>query len=94
MRPEEIEELNGPQRELAGELYNRIKRENLSHEFSGKRKLMFLSGPDDSDTVKLSGPIANDKRGKNGNLTPFTYGHRYADLESLKKAHRTSELEQ
>ena len=68
MRPEEIKELNGPQRDLAGELCNRIKRENLSHEFSGKRKLMFLSGPDDSDTVKLSGPIANDKRGKNGNL--------------------------
>ena len=88
----DIDALDDYQRKLAEELYARIKRENRGSEFGGQHKWMFLSGPDDAETVKLNSPVANDKKDKNGNLTPFTYGHGYADLESLKKARWTSEL--
>ena len=88
----DIEEIDGHQKELVEELRERIEREGRRDEFHGSHKLMFLSEPDDEETVKLSRPVANDKKDKNGNPTPFTYGQGYVDLESLKKARRTSEL--
>ena len=89
---EDIEKLDGRQRNLAEELHKKVERENWLSEFGGQHKWMFLSGFDDAETVKLSNPVANDKKNKNGNPTAFTQSHTYADLESLKKARWTSEL--
>ena len=91
---EEIESLGSNQRILAEELQKKIVHQKQSHEFSQAFKVMFLSEPDNDDTVKLVGPIINDKTDKNGKPTPFTFGQpRYVTLESLKKARKTSELE-
>ena len=65
----------------------------MSHQFPLQSdKLMFLIGPEDAETVKLSAPISNYQKDKNWNPTPFTYGQRYVDAESLKKARATNEL--
>ena len=82
---EDIEKLDGRQRNLAEELHKKVERENWLSEFGGQHKWMFLSGFDDAETVKLSNPVANDKKNKNGNPTAFTQSHTYADLESLKR---------
>ena len=94
MDSKEVESLGGGQKRLAKKLQNRIKHHKQSREFGQAFKVMFLSSPTDDDTVKLENPIINDKRDKNGNPTPFTFGQpRYVTLKSLRKARRTSELE-
>jgi hypothetical protein len=94
-RREEFASLDGYQKKLAEEL--REKSNFLPQHswfLSTLWKFMFLTGPGDNETVKLPGPIANDKKDKNGNPAPFTYGKaRYVTLESLQKARKTSELE-
>ena len=90
---EEIAFLEGSQKRLAEELQEKIDHHKLSHEFGQAFKVMFLSEPGDDETVKLKGPIINDKKDKNGKTTPFTFGQpRYVTLESLEKASKTSEL--
>jgi hypothetical protein len=92
LEQDQIEKLKGHQKELAEGLVNKIGRHKQDHEFRGQYKIMFLTGPDDSKTVKPAEAIINDKEGKNGNPVPFTYGARYVTLESLKSAGKTSEL--
>ena len=93
-QPEQIEFLDDSQKRLANELRDRIDCQKQGHEFGQAFKVMFLSGPSDDETVKLKRPIANDKKDKNGKLTPFTFGQpRYVSLKSLEEASRTSELE-
>ena len=93
MDPEEIESLGDSQRRLAEQLRERISHHKQGHEFGQAFKVMFLSGPTDDETVKLTNPIVNDKKDKNGRPTPFTFGQpRYVTLESLKNAQLTSEL--
>ena len=93
MRQQEaIKSLDDHQKGLAEELRKTIGRLNRWHEFNGRFKIMFLTGPDDDETVNRKEPIKNDKQGKSEKLVPFTYGARYVTLESLKSARKTSEL--
>ena len=93
-KKEETESLEAGARRHAEELRQRIDYHKQGHEFSRAFKVMFLSGPTDDETVNLAKPIINDKRDKNGDPTPFTFGQpRYVTLKSLQKASRTSELE-
>ena len=90
----EIESLEESQRRLAEELRESIYIHDEIHQFGGARKVLFLSGPEDDETVTLERAIINDKKDKNGKPTPFTFGQpRYITLESLKWASTTSELE-
>ena len=92
--PKEIESLEGSQKRFAKSLRNRIDYHKQWHEFGQAFKVMFLSKPNNDETVKLENPIVNDKKDKNRNPTPFTFGQpRYVTLKSLRKARRTSELE-
>ena len=93
-QPGEIESLEEDQRRLARELREKIYSQNAVHGYDLARKVLFLSGPDDGETVKLERAIINDKKDKNGKPTPFTFGQpRYVTLESLKRAKATSELD-
>lgn len=93
-KQEEIESLEEPQRRLAEELRESIYSHDEVHLFGQARKVLFLSGPQDDETVKLDRAIINDKKDKNGKPTPFTFGQpRYVTLESLKRASTTSELD-
>lgn len=51
-----------------------------------------LSGPDDTQTIRLDGPIANDLLSASGRTTAFTQGQRYVRLDDLRRAKRTSDL--
>ncbi len=89
-----ISNLEGEQKALAEDLLTGIARhpKRLFQGFTGK--VLFLSGPDDGETVRLVGPIANNAEDKNGKRVPFTYGApRYVTLESLKAASTTSQLD-
>ena len=89
-----ISNLEGEQKALAEDLLASIAKhpKRLYQGFTGK--VLFLSGPEDGETVKLVGPIANNSEDKNGKRVPFTYGApRYVTLESLKAASTTSQLE-
>ena len=88
---EGLESLSERNKELIEELKKKI--EGREQELEGTHKYMFLSEPDDNETVRLIKPITNDSKDKNGNLTPFTFGQRYVTLESLKNAGKTSDLE-
>ena len=93
---EEVESLkdDDPAKGSARELYKRIIGEGLHADFGAQLKVMFLTAPDEEETIRLHQPIANDKKDSNGKLTPFTYGApRYVTVESLMKATKTSELE-
>ena len=68
-------------------------RENFESHLAQPARWMFLSGPDDEETVKLSKAIANDLKGQGGKPTAFTQNRRYVTLESLEKAQTTSDLE-
>ena len=90
---DQVGKLKGHQKGLAEELRKTIGRLNRWHEFNGRFKIMFLTGPDDDETVNRKEPIKNDKQGKSEKLlVPFTYGARYVTLESLKSARKTSKL--
>jgi hypothetical protein len=56
-------------------------------------KVFLLSAPDDPDTVKLDQPIINDITSRSGQRTAFTQNQRYVSLDALRKAKKTSELE-
>ena len=93
-QPGTYESLGNLQKKLVGELREKIDRHQQQHEFTQSFKVIFLSHPDDEETIRLQGPIINDQKDKNGNAVPFTYGNpRYVTLESLKQSVRTSDLE-
>lgn len=50
---------------------------------SAARKVIVLSGPESSDTIRLSRPISNDLRTDGGRVRPFVQGHRYVPLSLL-----------
>ncbi len=75
-RQEEIASLDGDQRGFADELLKKIDRDSQRHEFDRAVKVMFLSQPDDVETIKLPRPIINDQKDKYEQPTPFTYGAR------------------
>ena len=93
-KQEEIESLEESQRRLAEELRESVYSHDEVHLFGQTRKVLFLSRPEEDETVKLERAIINDKKDKNGKPTPFTFGQpRYVTLESLYRASTTSELD-
>ena len=89
---DEIDNLEEDQRKLAEELKRKIDSTGYWHEFSQAFHLMFLCEPGDEETVKLENSVKNDKKGKSGKGTAFTQKYTYVNVESLKKATKTSEL--
>jgi hypothetical protein len=78
---------------LASDLVNRFVKDR-SDRVGWEGKAMFLSAPDDPDTLTLPHEVENDKRGPGGQTIPFTQGHRYVSLSKLEKGPRkTSDLE-
>jgi hypothetical protein len=55
-------------------------------------KVMLLSAPDDSRTLKLERRIENDLTAGSGRTTAFTQNQRYVAEEKLRKARTTSDL--
>ncbi|MBN1975618.1 MAG: hypothetical protein JW787_18430 [Sedimentisphaerales bacterium] len=55
-------------------------------------KVLLLSSPNDSETIRLDKPIENDLLSSNGTTSAFTQNQRYVESGALKKAHTTSEL--
>lgn len=84
-------------KEMVEGLREKVSELQQWHEFGDHFRIMFLSGPEDSEdseTVNLGKPVVNDKKDKNGKTTAFTVGQpRYVTLESLQAATKTSELE-
>ena len=93
---DEIDSLQGKQKELAHTLHEKVTSRGWEKhpEFATPHKFIFLTHPDDKETVKLERPVVCDKTSKNGRPVPLMYGgQRYVTIESLRKARRTSELE-
>ncbi len=88
---EGIEYLEGDQKNLAEELLTQIEKLYPNNKWT-QGKVMFLSEPDDDETVKLKQKIINDKKDKNEKNVAFVMGHGYVTMESLKTASKTSEL--
>ena len=57
-------------------------------------KVFLLSAPDAPETVRLEEPVLNDVTSKGGQRTAFTQHQRYVSLDALRKAKKTSDLEQ
>jgi hypothetical protein len=57
-------------------------------------KVFLLSAPDAIETLKLDQPIINDITSSSGQRTAFTQNQRYVSSETLRKAKKTSELEE
>ena len=94
-REGEIAALTDPAlKERAEGLRHKVNELQQWHHFTNSLKIMFLSGPEDAETVNLGKPVVNDKKDKNGKAAPFTYGQpRYVTLELLQAASKTSDLE-
>jgi len=75
-----------------GSLVNRLLDDERREE-GGRFKVIFLSGPDSAETLKLPQPIPNDKRSKAGKPTAFTMGQRYVSSAALLEAGSTSDLD-
>ena len=76
-----------------GQLVNTLIDEERREE--GLRfKVMLLSAPDSTDTLKLEQPIPNDKKSKTGKPTAFTMGQRYVSSDTLLQARTTSDLDE
>ena len=55
-------------------------------------KIMLLSSPEDSATLKLDKPIVNDLRSTTGRLIAFTRNQRYVSWQELRTANTTADL--
>ena len=89
---EKIDELDEQQKEYAEKLKEKIDSKGWWHAFGQPFHLMFLSGPDDEETVRLPNPVRNDKKGRNGKGTAFTQSFTYVNLDKLKVARTTGGL--
>ena len=90
---EGIKSLKGEEKDRAEELLTQIEKFYPDNKWT-QGKVMFLSEPDDDETVKLKQKIINDQKDKSGKNVAFVMGQRYVTLESLKTASKTSELKQ
>lgn len=89
---DKIDELEEDQRKLAEELKKKIDSTGYWHEFSQAFHLMFLSEPDDEETVKLANSVKNDKKSRSGKRTAFTQSYTYVNLDKLREANTTRDL--
>ena len=81
-------------KEHAEKAWRRIEEKQRRQEFDNQFMVFFLSGPDDSETIRLCEPIINNVEDRNGKPWPFVYGRvRYVTLESLEKARYTKKLQ-
>jgi len=58
----------------------------------GLEKVFLLTAPDDPATVRIDQPILNDAVDKSGRTTAWVMMQRYASLDGLRQARRTSDL--
>ena len=58
-----------------------------------RQKVFLLTPPDDPLTVRLDQPIPNDAIDANGRPTAWVMMQRYASLSDLRKARRTTDLD-
>ena len=79
--------------ELVDKMLDMTERPDWPYKMS-VHKVFILSAPDSSETIKLEQSIINDIIGKSGQRTAFTQNQRYVSLEALRKAKKTSELEE
>ncbi len=89
---DEVEMRKGLYKGELGKLVNRLVDEGRRPE-GGHFKVLLLSAPDSENTLKLTGPIPNDKRSKTGKPTAFTMGQRYVSKDSLATANTTMDLD-
>ena len=91
---DQVVALDSPAKEYAEELLNKVANTEWHREINGQFRVMFLSGSEDPETIKLDNPILNDKVSKSGTTVAFTFGKPlYRTLDSLKMATKTSQLE-
>lgn len=83
--------VRGKEEGWLGQLIDRLL-DSGPREEGASYKVMQLSDPDDSKTLKLSAPIKNDLESDAGRPIAFTMGHRYVSLEKLRMATHTSQL--
>jgi hypothetical protein len=74
-----------------GELVNRMLADGV-REPGVAYKVLLLSAPDSSNTIKLKQPIDNDLKAETGRPIAFTQGQRYVSLKQLQNAKTTSDL--
>lgn len=55
-------------------------------------KVMLLTAPEDSETIRFGAPVVNDLTSETGRAIAFTQGQRYVSLSRLRVAKTTSEL--
>jgi hypothetical protein len=79
--------------EFVDQALDKSERANWPYRWS-VNKVFLLSPPDAVETVKLDQPIINDLTSRGGQRTAFTQNQRYVSLEALRKAKKTSELEE
>ena len=78
-------------KEFIKQKYKSIRKTELRERENNK--ILFISQPNDEDTITLSTPIRNDKMSKdNSRRVAYTQNQTYTDIESLKKANKTSDL--
>jgi len=81
--------LSDPEKEFLSSAIKKL-REDQNPRVDVQEKVMFLSDPDTTETIKLASPILNDLVTDNGRGTAFTQGHRYVTLEAIKKSPTTT----
>jgi hypothetical protein len=88
---DEVPMIVGENSGTLGELVEQLIRDQRQKE--GERyKVLMLSAPDSSETIRLPAPIPNNLKSKSGKPTAFTMGHRYVTSEGLLAAKATSDL--
>lgn len=88
---DDVEMIAGQYEGELGALVDMLLRKGLRSE-GGHFKVVLLSPPDSSETVRLAEPIINDQMSKTGKPTAFTMGQRYVSLQRLMAAKKTSDL--
>ncbi len=89
---DEIDALDEESRGYAEKLKENIDNKDWWDEFGKPFHLMFLSGPEDEETVKLPNAVKNDKKGRGGKRTAFTQSFTYVNLDKLRVAGTTGDL--
>lgn len=89
---DDVEMVQGKHTDKLGKLVDHLVTSSLR--LTDQRyKVILLSPPDSSSTLKLDAEIPNDKRSKSGKPTAFTMGQRYVSSKALVNVSKTSELD-
>ncbi len=88
---ENVQIVGGQYEGVLGQLVDRLIKEQRRDE-GGRNKILLLSAPNSSETIRLPSPIQNDMTSKSGKPTAFTMGQRYVASTKLRAAKTTSDL--